>query len=200
MIFGEEQPMLYDLIHKTRSFRRFKENEPVDMTTLRSLVELARLGGSARNVQPLKYILINAPAVNAKIFPCLGWAGYLKNWPGPEKGERPAAYIVCLLDTRLSHDADCDLGIATQNILLGASEKGFGGCRIASISSKLRNVLELDDHLQILVVMAIGKPAEAVSLENLELEGDIKYWRDAEGVHHVPKRPLQEIIAGEFAG
>ena len=192
--------MLYDLIHKTRSFRRFKENEPVDMTTLRSLVELARLGGSARNVQPLKYILINAPAVNAKIFPCLGWAGYLKNWPGPEKGERPAAYIVCLLDTRLSHDADCDLGIATHNILLGASEKGFGGCRIASISSKLRNVLELDDHLQILLVMAIGKPAEAVSLENLELEGDIKYWRDAEGVHHVPKRPLQEIIAGEFAG
>jgi len=192
--------MLYDLIHKTRSFRRFKENEAVDMATLRSLIELARLGGSARNMQPLKYILINAPAVNAKIFPCLGWAGYLKNWPGPEKGERPAAYIVCLLDTHLSHDADCDLGIATQNILLGASEKGLGGCRIASISSTLRNVLELDDHLQILLVMAIGKPAEAVSLEDLALEGDIKYWRDAEGVHHVPKRPLQEIIAAEFAG
>ena len=192
--------MLYDLIHKTRSFRRFKENEPVDMATLRSLVELARLGGSARNVQPLKYILVNAPAVNAKIFPCLGWAGYLKNWPGPEKGERPAAYIICLLDTRLSTDADCDLGIATQNILLGASEKGFGGCRIASISSTLRNVLELDDHLQILLVIAIGKPAEAVSLEDRELGGHIKYWRDAEGVHHVPKRPLQEIIADEFAG
>ena len=93
-----------------------------------------------------------------------------------------------------------DLGIASQNILLGASEKGFGGCRIASISSKLRNVLELDDHLQILLVMAIGKPAEAVSLEGLEPEGNIKYWRDAEGVHHVPKRTLHEIIAGEFAG
>ena len=191
--------MLYDLIHKTRSYRRFKEHEPVDMETLRNLIELARLGGSARNVQPLKYILINAPAVNARVFPHLGWAGYLKDWPGPEEGERPAAYIVCLLDTRLSKEAECDLGIATQNILLGASEKGLGGCRIASISPGLRNVLYLDDHLQILLVIALGRPVETVFLEEGKLTDDIKYWRDADGVHHVPKRSLQEIIAGEFA-
>ena len=190
--------MLYDVISKTRSFRRFKENEPIGLETLHHLVELARLAGSARNVQPLKYILINGPAVNAKIFPHLGWAGYLKDWSGPEKGERPAAYIVCLLDTRLSREADCDLGIATQNILLGASEKGLGGCRIASISPELRNVLDLDEHLQILLVIALGKPAETVVLDDREPGGDIKYWRDAAGVHHVPKRPLQEIIAGEY--
>lgn len=190
--------MLYDLINKTRSFRRFKENEPIGLEILHHLVELARLAGSARNVQPLKYILINGPAVNAKIFPHLGWAGYLKDWSGPEKGERPAAYIVCLLDTRLSSEADCDLGIATQNILLGASEKGLGGCRIASISPELQNVLDLDEHLQILLVIALGKPAETVVLDDREPGGDIKYWRDAAGVHHVPKRPLQEIIAGEY--
>ena len=192
--------MLYDLVYKTRSFRRFKEGEPVNMETLRDLVDLARLGGSARNVQPLKYVLINAPAVNGKIFPLLGWAGYLKEWPGPEKGERPSAYIVCVLDTRLSNDADCDLGITTQNLLLGASEKGLGGCRIASVSPSLRDVLELDDHLQILLVVALGKPVESVSLDEQEPGGDIRYWRDADQVHHVPKRPLQEIIVGEIAG
>ena len=192
--------MLYDLVCKTRSFRRFKEGEPVNMETLRDLVDLARLGGSARNVQPLKYVLINAPAVNGKIFPLLGWAGYLKEWPGPEKGERPSAYIVCVLDTRLSSDADCDLGITTQNLLLGASEKGLGGCRIASVSPSLRDVLELDDHLQILLVVALGKPVEAVSLDEQEPGGDIRYWRDADQVHHVPKRPLQEIIVGEITG
>jgi len=192
--------MLYDLVCKTRSFRRFKEGEPVNMETLRDLVDLARLGGSARNVQPLKYVLINAPAVNGKIFPLLGWAGYLKEWPGPEKGERPFAYIVCVLDTRLSNDADCDLGITTQNLLLGASEKGLGGCRIASVSPSLRDVLELDDHLQILLVVALGKPVESVSLDEQEPGGDIRYWRDADQVHHVPKRPLQEIIVGEIAG
>ena len=192
--------MLYDLVCKTRSFRRFNEGEPVNMETLRDLVDLARLGGSARNVQPLKYVLVNAPAVNGKIFPLLGWAGYLKEWPGPEKGERPSAYIVCVLDTRLSSDADCDLGITTQNLLLGASEKGLGGCRIASVSPSLRDVLELDDHLQILLVVALGKPVEAVSLDEQEPGGDIRYWRDADQVHHVPKRPLQEIIVGEITG
>jgi nitroreductase len=189
--------MLYDLVLKTRSFRRFKEDESIDMETLRYLVDLARLGGSARNVQPLKYLLVNAPALNAKIFPHLGWAGYLREWSGPKEGERPAAYIVCLLDTRISNEADCDLGIASQNILLGACEKGIGGCRIASISPGLHDVLGLNDHLKLLLLIALGKPAETVSLDEQEPGGGIIYWRNADEMHHVPKRPLQEIIAGE---
>ena len=189
--------MLYDLIRKTRSYRRFKEEDPIETGTLMYLVDLARLGGSARNVQPLKYVLANTPADNAKIFPHLGWAGYLKEWPGPQEGERPAAYIVCLLDSRLSNEADCDLGIATQNLLLGAVEKGLGGCRIASISTRLHDVLGLDEHLQVLQVVALGKPAETVSLDELGSGEDIKYWRDADQAHHVPKRSLQDIIVGE---
>ena len=82
--------MLSDLIRKTRSFRRFKEDATIDIETLRYFVDLARLGGSARNMQPLKYVLVNAPALNAEIFPHLGWAGYLKEWPGPGEGERPS--------------------------------------------------------------------------------------------------------------
>jgi nitroreductase len=190
--------MLRDLILKTRSFRRFKEDEPVDPATLHYLIELARLGGSARNMQPLKYVLASEPGINARIFPHLGWAGYLKDWPGPGEGERPSAYIICLLDTRLSKEADCDLGIATQNMMLGASEKGLGGCRIASISPKLRQVLRIADHLQILLVIALGKPVETVVLEEQVSPDGIKYRRDAQGVHHVPKRVLQEIIVGEY--
>jgi len=189
--------MLYDLISKTRSFRRFVEDEPIAMETLRYLVDLARLGGSARNLQPFKYVLVNTHALMAKIFPHLGWAGYLKEWTGPQEGERPAAYIVCLLDTRLSKEADCDLGIATQNLLLGAAEKGLGGCRIASLAPGLRDVFDLDDHLQVLQVIALGRPAETVFLNEQGPGEDIKYWRDTDQIHHVPKRPLQEIIAGE---
>lgn len=192
--------MLHDLVRKTRSFRRFREDEAINMETLRDLVDLARLGGSARNVQPLKYLLVNAPSVNGLIFPHLAWAGYLTDWPGPEPGERPAAYVICLLDTRLAREADCDLGIATQNLLLGAVEKGLGGCRIASISPKLREVLKLEDHLQILQVIALGRPVETVAIDEQEPGADIRYWRDDAGVHHVPKRSLQEVIAGEMAG
>ncbi len=190
--------MLYDLVRKTRSYRRFKEDEAVDMEILRYLIDLARLGGSARNVQPIKYVLVNTPALNERIFSHLGWAGYLKEWPGPDKGERPAAYIVCLLDTRISREAECDLGITTQNLLLGASEKGLGGCRIASFAPGLKSVLQLDDHLKILLVIALGKPVEEICLDELEPEGDIKYWRDEDQVHHVPKRSLQEVIVKEI--
>lgn len=190
--------MLYDLVRRTRSFRRFQQEESIPIGTLRSLVDLARMGGSARNVQPLKYVLINNPATNAEVFQHLAWAGYLKEWPGPAEGERPAAYIICLLDTRLSHEAECDLGIATQNILLGASEKGLGGCRIASFAPRLKDLLALEDHLRILLVIALGKPVETVALEELQLDGDIKYWRDAYQVHHVPKRSLAEVIAAEI--
>jgi nitroreductase len=190
--------MLYDLVQKSRSFRRFQQDEPIDIETLKFLVDLGRLGGSARNVQPLKYLLVNAPEVNAKIFPHLFWAGYLKDWAGPEEGERPAAYIVCLLDSRLSNEAECDLGIATQNILLGATEKGLGGCRIASFSPKLKDVLAVEDYCRILMVLALGKPVEKVVLHESEPESDIKYWRGADQVHHVPKRSLEEIIVGKI--
>ena len=190
----EDTMMISQLIGKTRSYRRFWQAQPVEITTLKELVGLARLGGSARNMQPLKYLLVNSPAQNTKIFPHLGWAGYLKDWPGPEEGERPAAYIICLLDTRLSNEAECDLGIATQNILLGAIAQGLGGCRIATFSNELKSTLNIADHLQILLVLALGKPKEKVALQDSGPDGDIKYWRDATQIHHVPKRSLEEII------
>jgi len=181
-------------IRQTRSFRRFWQAESIAVETLKELIDLARLGGSARNAQPLKYLLFNTPAQNAEIFAHLGWAGYLKDWQGPVEGERPSAYIICLLDTQISNEAECDLGIATQNILLGATEKGLGGCRIASFSKKLQDTLEMPDHLQILLVLALGKPKETVLLEDIGPGGEIKYWRDENQLHHVPKRSLQEII------
>ena len=187
--------MLYDLIIKTRSFRRFKEDEPIDMETLRYLVDLARLSASGANLQPLKYVLSCRPVLNAEIFDCLGWAAYLKDWPGPESGERPAAYIVILGDSNISKDFGVDHGIAAQSILLGARDKGLAGCMLGSINRKvLRTVLNIPAHLKILLVVAIGKPREEIVIETVEPDGNIRYWRDERAVHHVPKRPLSDII------
>ncbi len=186
--------MIDEIIRKTRSCRRFVEGEPISRETLGQLVDLGRLGGSARNVQPLKFLAINSPAKNREIFPLLGWAGYLVDWPGPAEGERPAAYIICLLDTRLAPDADIDLGIATQNILLGATAMGLGGCRIAAFSPALRDLFSLDPALRILLVIALGRKGEEVVLEPASLDGDIRYWRDDDQIHHVPKRSLDEVL------
>ena len=125
--------MLKDLILKNRSYRRFRQEVEVPMELLREMVEAARLSGSARNMQPLKYMLFNDPATCAEIFPTLAWAGYLKDWPGPEEGERPSAYIIQLGDLELSDDWWCDDGIAVQSMLLSGVEKGFGGCIVGSV-------------------------------------------------------------------
>ncbi len=158
-------------------------------------MNLARLSASAANLQPLKYILSCDPQKNKIIFPALRWAGYLKDWEGPVESERPSAYIVVLGDKEISQNFGCDHGIAAQSILLGAREIGLGGCMIGSIDfDKLRNDLDIPVQYEILLVIALGKPKETVVIEDSTSRGDIKYWRDSEGVHHVPKRSLDEIV------
>lgn len=184
-----------ELVIRNRSCRRFDESVPVSRQTLEALVDLARLSPSAANLQPLKYILSCEPELNGTIFPHLAWAGYLKDWPGPSEGERPAAYIIILGDTQISRSAGCDHGIAAQSMLLGAVEKGLAGCMIGLIRREdLREVLEIPAQYEILLVVALGRPREKAVIEPVGSGGDIKYYRDDDGTHHVPKRSLDEII------
>ena len=187
--------MIRDLVTKNRSYRRFHQEVIIEYDTLRELVDLARLSASAGNLQPLRYVLSCEPKKNALIFACLAWAMYLKDWPGPAEGERPSAYIIVLEDKQVEHPLHCDHGIAAQNILLGATEKGLGGCIIGAINKpKLRQVLNIPERYEILLVLALGKPKEKVVIEELKPDGGIKYWRDSKGIHHVPKRALADII------
>ncbi len=187
--------MLLDLITKNRSYRRFDQSATVSMDTLRELVNYARLSASGRNIQPLKYYLSCDPQTNQRIFQQLGWAAYLKDWPGPQEGEHPAAYIIILGDNTISASFGVDHGIAAQSILLGAVEHGLGGCIVATVRrSDLCADLKIPDHLEVLLVIALGKPVEEVVLELLGADGDVRYWRDEHGVHHVPKRALDDII------
>lgn len=183
------------LVTHTRTYRRFDQSFEIKTDTLRELVNLARLAPSARNAQPLKYMLINDAENCAKIFPLLAWAGYLTDWEGPAEGERPTAYIIVLFDTTIgNNNYYCNDGLAIQNILLGATEKQLGGCIIGAVNKKeLRDIFNIAASLEILYVLALGKPAEKVVLETIK-ENDHKYWRDERGVHHVPKRSLDEII------
>lgn len=185
---------LEDLIKQCRSYRRFHENHRITEETLRELVDLARLSASSANLQPLKYILSFDPAKNDLIFPTLAWAGYLKNWPGPKKGERPSAYIIILGDKTIATSIDCDHGIASQSILLGSAEKGLGGCILGLIDrEQLRKNLAIPAQYEILLVIALGKPKEKIVLEEA-IQGKIKYYRDSKDTHHVPKRPLGEVV------
>ncbi len=186
--------MLEELIRKNRSYRRFHEEEKITADQLIKWIGLTRYCASGRNMQPLKYIGITKPETVSAIFPHLAWAGYLPEWSGPAEGERPVAYIALLHDKGISEKYYCDDGIAMQSILLGATAEGYGGCIIGSLNrAKLSNLLKLPGFLDILWIIALGKPAETVVVEDLN-DGNVKYWRDENSIHHVPKRKAEELI------
>lgn len=187
--------MVFDLIPRARTVRKFHENQPVDPEILRSLVNLARLSPSAANLQTLKYCLSNTPERNWVIFENLAWAGYLPDWPGPAEGQRPAAYILQLADEQLGSPKDVDAGLALQSMVLGAASRGLGTCILGSVNrTKLQEALSLPSRYQILYVLALGRPAEEVKVEPIGTDGNIRYWRDDQGVFHVPKRSLDDLI------
>jgi nitroreductase len=185
---------LKDIVFKTRTYRRFDESCRIDRETLEGMVDLARLSASGANRQPLRYIICNSQTDCDRIFPSVAWAAYLREWDGPEPGQRPSAYIIVLGDKSITEGFGVDHGIAAQSIMLGATEAGYGGCMIASIKKELlRKELKIPEQFEILLVLALGKPVENVILEEIR-NGDVKYWRDSSGGHHVPKRRLDDLI------
>ena len=186
--------MFKELVSSSRSYRRFDQNSLMSMSDLEDLVALARLCPSAGNKQPLRFVLSTNPQDNARIFSCLKWAAYLTDWDGPKEGERPSAYIVMVNTAKDWDFAKYDQGIMAQTMMLGAVEKGLGGCIIASIErKKLALELGLEDY-EISLVLALGKPVEDVRIVDLPEDGAIKYYRDDKQVHYVPKRSVEELI------
>jgi nitroreductase len=182
--------MIRDLVAKNRSYRRFHQ-ERIDIGTLRDLVDLARLSASGSNLQPLKYVLSCDPQKNAVIAPFVGLGGN----PPPE--ERPTAYIIVLGDKTIRETFGCDHGIASQSILLGAAEKGLGGCIVGNVKrDELRQALAIPSHLEILLALAIGRPSETAVIDILGSDGAVKAYWDDNGMRHVPKRALNDIIIG----
>ena len=187
-----------DLVTRTRSVRRFDGNHGIERATLEALVDVARLTASAANRQPLRYRLVCAAAENARVFPCLRWAGYLEDWNGPSPQERPTGYVIVLVDRKVGRSAAYDAGIAVQTMMRGAAERGLGGCIFGSVDrAGLREAVGVPEDLRILLVLALGKPAERVQIEPMPPDGSVRYWRGDTGVHHVPKRALNDIIIRE---
>jgi nitroreductase len=191
--------MLKDLVAKGRSIRRFYGDKAITNEQLRELVEFARLSPSGGNLQPIKYALVCTSEMNEKVYETLSWAGYLKDWDGPIASERPTGYIIMLRDKSLIKTLSWDEGIFAQSIFLGASEMGLGGCIIGNIKrDKLSANLNIGDKFEIALVIALGYPKENVILENIDDNGSVKYWRDEQGNHHVPKRSLEDLIVKEI--
>ncbi len=187
--------MIKNLVKTSRSYRKFYEEE-VSYETLKELIEIARYVPSTVNSQPLKFMLVNDKDGNAKVFSTLAWAGLLKEWNGPDEGERPSAYIVILGDLSIGKNKHLDVGITAQTIMLGAVDMGLGGCMFGSIQrEKLASLLNIDlEKYSIELVLALGKPKEEVRIVDLPENGSTAYYRDENNIHYVPKRSVEDLI------
>lgn len=182
------------LLKEDRSIRRFDTSRPIMPETLESLVELTRYCASGRNLQPLRYRIVCDPDERKSLFPLLAWAGYLPDWDGPEESERPAAYLVQCLDTTLAANCLCDDGLQLQAITLAARALGIGSCILKAFDpKKVADALAIDPGYQPRYILALGYPVEHVEIEDMK-DGDIKYYRTPDAVHHVPKRPLSDLL------
>ena len=189
-------------LEKNRSYRRFGKRK-IQAKELCELIRAAGLTASAGNLQKLRFVPVCGESCK-KVFPHLRWAGYLPDWQGPAEGERPTGYMILLCPTGTSGQScattdgkflvGVDVGIAAQSILLTATDMGLGGCMLASIDRPALTVaLGLDATAwEIALVIALGEPREEVRIVGVT-DGNIKYYRDAQGVHYVPKRSVREL-------
>jgi len=185
--------MLKELLRQNRSYRRFYQETEITRKELEDILDHVRYTPSTANLQPLRYYFSNENNLNARVFSTLRWAGYLKEWSGPAEGERPAAYIVIVSNKPQVNLFDP--GIALLAILLAAAEKGFGGCTFASIDKhELREIFNIGEEYEVQLVIALGKPKEQVVIEDISNSQDIKYWRDGQHIHHVPKIVLNDLL------
>ena len=185
-----------ELVKQSRSIRSFKPGKKISEETLRELVALAQCCPAAMNLQPLKYRLVSREEEVVGLLGVTRWASSL-SCKLPPKEQEPSGFIVICHDTSITPIKPLftiDVGIVAQTMMLGACDRGYGGCIIGSAPEQtLSQLLSLPSHLVPVLVLGLGVPNETVVLTEAK-DGAIKYWRDEQNVHYVPKRPLDEII------
>jgi len=156
------------------------------------IVDAARFAPSARNLQPLEYIVIDSSGPTEEMFRCMGFGGDT----GRLEGKEPAAYIVVLINKNVpSNWCKHDSGMAIQNMMLAAWSKGIASCVLARINrDAIRKLLGVPDCYEIDLVITLGYPAEESVTEDVGKEDDTAYSRDSKGVLHIPKKRLEDIM------
>ena len=190
--------MFLDLVKQARSHRGFRQDRKVTRQELEHLVECARFAPAARNDQVLKYYLAEKPETVAAIQPLTKWAGALAELHLPRKGAEPVAYIVICLDGSLAENPapyQRDVGIVAQTMLLAAAEMGLNGCMIGSFAAgELREKLGLPETIKPQLLLALGEGTDRIVITDVGEDGSTTYYRDAEDIHYVPKRTLEQLI------
>jgi nitroreductase len=190
---------VYKAAISRRSIRRFKDIA-VPYEALEKCVNAARLAPSGMNRQLCEYIIIDDEQLLPKVFDSITrWAGQPKP-KGTLLEHTPKAYIIILINSALEAELGgnqrltiYDVGLAAENIILVALEQGLGSCPMLGFErDELRQVLNIPESYDIALLVALGYPDERPVAE--ESTGSVDRWVDYQGVRHVPKRKLENIL------
>ena len=188
--------MLHKLVLGSRSKRSFMPDKGIPYDILKGLCDTARNCPAAMNMQPLKYKIVQDDEEIAALLGITRWATALEKKFPPEN-HTPTAFIVICHDKDIVEEKPIfmiDVGIVAQTMMLAAHEKGYGGCIIGSAGSDvIKETLSLPENLVPKLILGLGVPDEQVVLTEAT-DGQVKYYRDSNDIHYVPKRPLDEII------
>lgn len=185
---------VYEVVKNRRTIRKFKQ-EPVDIELLKKYVDAARVAPCGANRQPLKYKIVNEKELVTKIESLVKWAGYINPLGDPKDDEKPVAFIAVFADTEIKQSGyEVDMGAAVQSMILTAEDDGVGSCWLGAIKyDEITELLNVPKNLKLLCVVAMGYKAEQPK-ECEAKDGDIKYFKDENGVLQVPKRSLDEVL------
>ena len=175
-----------------RSVRRFRQR-PVSVDLLKRCVDAGRLAPSAANLQPLEFIIVTEKELCEEVFTALRWAGYIKPTWTPAEHERPVSYIIILVKDKASPWFLRDVSFAAGNIVHVAEAAGLGSCILCKIDKKqIRKILAIPSDMLVDSVIALGYKAEQPVVE--DIVDSVEYYRDGDGVLHVPKRTLEDLL------
>ena len=181
---------LTTLLAKNRSHRAYDASFKVREEQLLQIIEVNRLTPSARNQQVLRFRPVLGEEAE-RLLPLVRLGAALPEMHFPPEGQEPNAFIV-ICSEKEGRYVDIDTGISAQSMLLRAVELGLNGICIAAVDRvEVSRLLHLP--CEPMLVLAIGRGAEQIELEEIGAEESHNYYRRGEK-HIVPKVRLEEII------
>ena len=185
------------LLEGRRTYRRFDESRIIPDEVIADMKRAAQLSSSAMNLQPLRYVYVKTRETVNKIFDITSWGGALPNGEGrPKEGERPTLFVILLTEKELQTKfTPFDEGLAASNLTLAAYAHGVGSCILGSVKSdKLREMLSIDERLDISCVIGFGYPAHSSRVVEAEEGESLKYYLDNNRDFVVPKKKIDNVV------
>ena len=185
---------IMELLAGRRTYRRFLQ-KPVPAGVVTDMVEAVRLSSCGANRQAIRLVVVQSPAMVAKVQPLVKWAAYLPPEQGvPKPGEQPVLFVAVVQDASIPGDKDTDAGIALANLTLAAWAKGVGSCIMGAIDRpRLTELLDLSENEKLHSMVALGYPAHASRVVPLTEATGVKYYLDENRDYCVPKRAAADI-------